>query len=51
MLRKKASILSRSIMITNGVFDILHRGHTTYLAQAKLRGKSLVVVANSDSLV
>ena len=38
-------------MFTNGVFDILHRGHATYLAQARALGASLVVAVNSDASV
>ena len=38
-------------MFTNGVFDILHRGHASYLAQARALGASLVVGVNSDSSV
>ena len=37
--------------LTNGVFDILHRGHVTYLAQARALGGSLVVAANTDASV
>ncbi len=37
-----------SIVFTNGVFDILHVGHTTYLNQASQLGKKLVVGLNSD---
>jgi len=37
--------------LTNGVFDILHRGHVTYLAQARTLGASLVVALNSDRSV
>ena len=36
-------------MFTNGVFDILHRGHVTYLAQARALGASLVIALNSDA--
>ena len=36
-------------MFTNGVFDLLHRGHVTYLAQARALGASLVVALNSDA--
>ena len=36
-------------MFTNGVFDILHRGHVTYLAQARALGASLLVAVNSDA--
>jgi rfaE bifunctional protein nucleotidyltransferase chain/domain len=41
--------LSRPIVFTNGVFDILHRGHVTYLAQARAMGASLVIGLNSDA--
>lgn len=43
--------LPHPIVLTNGVFDILHRGHVTYLAQAASLGKSLVVAVNSDESV
>jgi D-glycero-beta-D-manno-heptose 1-phosphate adenylyltransferase len=43
--------LARPIVMTNGVFDILHRGHVTYLAQARALGASLVVALNSDASV
>ena len=35
-------------MFTNGVFDLLHRGHATYLAQARALGAALVVALNGD---
>ena len=38
----------RALVFTNGVFDILHRGHAAYLAQARAMGASLVVALNSD---
>ncbi len=38
-------------MFTNGCFDLLHRGHVTYLAQARALGASLVVALNSDASV
>ncbi|MDP1672654.1 MAG: D-glycero-beta-D-manno-heptose 1-phosphate adenylyltransferase [Burkholderiales bacterium] len=41
----------RPLVFTNGVFDILHRGHVTYLAQARALGASLVVALNSDASV
>jgi len=37
------------VVFTNGVFDVLHRGHATYLAQARALGASLVVALNSDA--
>jgi D-glycero-beta-D-manno-heptose 1-phosphate adenylyltransferase len=43
--------LPRPLVFTNGVFDLLHRGHVTYLEQAKGLGASLVVAVNSDSSV
>ena len=36
-------------MFTNGVFDLLHRGHVTYLEQARAMGASLLVALNSDA--
>ncbi|MDE1942954.1 MAG: D-glycero-beta-D-manno-heptose 1-phosphate adenylyltransferase [Betaproteobacteria bacterium] len=43
--------LPRPLVFTNGVFDILHRGHVTYLAQARAQGAALVVALNSDESV
>lgn len=43
--------LPRPIVFTNGCFDVLHRGHCTYLAQARNLGKSLVVAVNTDDSV
>lgn len=43
--------LPHPVVLTNGVFDILHRGHVTYLAQAASLGASLVVAVNSDESV
>ena len=45
----RAAQLSQPLVFTNGVFDILHRGHVTYLAQARALGASLVVALNSDA--
>jgi len=45
----RVAALSRPLVFTNGVFDILHRGHVTYLAQARALGASLVVAANGDA--
>jgi rfaE bifunctional protein nucleotidyltransferase chain/domain len=41
-------VLEKPMVFTNGVFDILHRGHVSYLAQAKSLGASLVVGVNAD---
>jgi rfaE bifunctional protein nucleotidyltransferase chain/domain len=43
--------LPRPLVFTNGVFDILHRGHVTYLAQARALGASLAVALNTDASV
>jgi len=48
-LAGRVASLARPLVFTNGVFDILHRGHVTYLAQARALGASLVVAANSDT--
>jgi rfaE bifunctional protein nucleotidyltransferase chain/domain len=45
----QVALLARPLVFTNGVFDILHRGHVTYLAQARALGASLVVALNSDA--
>ena len=47
-LGRRAAALPKKLVFTNGVFDILHRGHVTYLAQARSLGASLVVLLNSD---
>src|SRR5437867_12427430 len=39
----------RPLVFTNGVFDILHRGHVTYLAEASTLGATLLVAVNSDA--
>ena len=39
------------VVFTNGVFDLLHRGHAEYLAQARALGNRLVVGVNSDASV
>jgi len=43
--------LPAPIVMTNGVFDILHRGHVTYLATARALGACLIVAVNSDDSV
>ena len=43
--------LPRPLVFTNGCFDVLHRGHVTYLAQARALGASLIVGVNSDASV
>lgn len=47
----RCSALPGPRVFTNGCFDILHRGHVTYLAQARSLGGSLIVAVNSDASV
>ncbi len=46
---RRADALPRQRVFTNGVFDVLHRGHVTYLAEARVLGASLIVALNSDA--
>lgn len=48
-LTARLQSVTRPLVFTNGVFDILHRGHVTYLAQARSLGASLLVAVNSDA--
>lgn len=50
-LHSRIAQLPKPVVLTNGVFDILHRGHVTYLAQARALGASLVVAVNTDASV
>ena len=50
-LHARLAGLPRPLVFTNGCFDILHRGHVTYLAQARALGAALVVGVNSDDSV
>jgi rfaE bifunctional protein nucleotidyltransferase chain/domain len=45
----RVAALPKPIVFTNGVFDVLHRGHATYLAQARALGSSLVLALNTDA--
>lgn len=47
----RVAMLPRPLVFTNGCFDVLHRGHVTYLAQARALGASLVIGVNSDASV
>jgi rfaE bifunctional protein nucleotidyltransferase chain/domain len=47
----RINALPRPLVFTNGVFDVLHRGHVTYLEQARGLGASLVVAVNADTSV
>jgi D-glycero-beta-D-manno-heptose 1-phosphate adenylyltransferase len=48
-LGARLAAIRRPLVFTNGVFDILHRGHVTYLARARAMGASLLVAVNSDA--
>jgi len=50
-LAVRVAALPRPLVFTNGCFDVLHRGHVTYLAQARALGAALVVGVNSDASV
>ena len=50
-LTERIAVLAHPLVFTNGCFDILHRGHVTYLAQARALGASLIVGVNSDASV
>ncbi len=50
-LSDRIATLPRPIVFTNGVFDLLHRGHVTYLAQARAEGAALIVALNDDDSV
>lgn len=45
----RVAALAQPVVFTNGVFDLLHRGHVSYLAQARALGASLVIGLNSDT--
>jgi D-glycero-beta-D-manno-heptose 1-phosphate adenylyltransferase len=46
---RAAAGLPQPVVFTNGVFDVLHRGHVVYLAQARQLGASLIVALNTDA--
>ena len=48
-LTQRLASLPRPLVFTNGVFDVLHRGHAVYLAHARALGGSLVVALNTDA--
>lgn len=50
-LPHRLAMLPRPLVFTNGVFDVLHRGHVMYLAEARNLGASLIVALNTDASV
>ena len=50
-LARRASLLTKPWVFTNGCFDILHRGHVTYLGQARELGAGMIVALNTDASV
>ena len=50
-LAARVAQLPRPLVFTNGCFDVLHRGHVTYLSQARALGASMIVGINSDASV
>ena len=50
-VRQSLRAAGRSLVFTNGVFDLLHVGHVRYLAQARALGDALLVAVNSDRTV
>ena len=48
-VQARVAALPGPVVFTNGVFDVLHRGHATYLASARALGASLVVALNTDA--
>ena len=48
-VESRVAALPQPVVFTNGVFDILHCGHVTYLAQARALGGSLVIGLNTDA--
>lgn len=48
-LLARVAALPRPLVFTNGVFDVVHRGHVMYLEQARALGASLLVALNTDA--
>jgi rfaE bifunctional protein nucleotidyltransferase chain/domain len=51
LLARYARPRAETVVFTNGVFDILHRGHVSYLTQARALGDRLIIGLNTDSSV
>jgi len=49
--RERLRTQGKSVVFTNGCFDLLHPGHVRYLAQARALGDALIVAINSDRSV
>lgn len=49
--RARLRVAMKTVVFTNGVFDLLHRGHCEYLEQARAQGDALIVGLNSDASV
>ena len=49
--REKLRNEGKKLVVTNGCFDLLHRGHASYLAAAREHGDALLVLVNSDASV
>lgn len=50
-IRKELKSSGKKLVFTNGVFDILHKGHVHYLFKARNLGDAMVIAVNSDSSV
>lgn len=50
-LRNQWRMLSKKVVFTNGCFDLIHRGHNTFLLEAAEFGNRLIVAVNSDASV
>lgn len=50
-IRQQVKVAGKKVIFTNGVFDILHRGHVEYLQKARELGDLLIVGLNSDASV
>ena len=49
--RAKLRAAGKSLVLTNGVFDLLHTGHIYYLKEARRLGEALYVAINADASV
>ena len=49
--RESLRAAGKKLVVTNGCFDIMHRGHAAYLREARMQGDALLVLINSDASV